>query len=357
MQSCHGLVRAATIQGNTMSSNLPQAALASAGQILNHSGNWVSFINRTLRGLLTTAQHTLMLFGLGSLALIGLLYLNPESINRLQAGMMRISGASAPAAPITGAVTPALENNSTAPVGTTTVQPVNSAASAPTSTASATAGLPHGPIHGNLAGNFATNGLAKSGLHSDSQHEQRWVANWLSRRYRVAAAATVQMVHTAYQTAHDLQIDPLLILAVVAIESRFNPIAESPMGAQGLMQVMSKVHHDKFKSLGGVNQAFNPVANIKVGSRILKDYVTRGGSMEAGLKTYVGAAAFDSDTGYGSKVLAEYQRLKQVASGKTVPLHTASVALPQPKREVAPVAQDEAALPAEAPEKDRVAAL
>jgi soluble lytic murein transglycosylase-like protein len=117
----------------------------------------------------------------------------------------------------------------------------------------------------------------------------------------------------------------LLILAVMCIESGLNPFAESAMGAQGLMQVMSKVHHDKFKELGGVKAALNPVANIRVGSLILKDYVTRGGSVEAGLKLYVGAAAFDNDAGYGSKVLAEYHRLKEVASGKNVPTLVAPI--------------------------------
>jgi hypothetical protein len=110
----------------------------------------------------------------------------------------------------------------------------------------------------------------------------------------------------------------------VAIESRFNPFAESPVGAQGLMQVMSKVHHDKFEDHGGVKAALNPVANIKVGSQILKEYVTRGGSIEAGLKLYVGAGAFENDDGYGAKVLAEYRRLKDVAMGKKVPVYSAS---------------------------------
>ncbi|MBI3231189.1 MAG: hypothetical protein HYZ45_13785 [Burkholderiales bacterium] len=52
---------------------------------------------------------------------------------------------------------------------------------------------------------------------------------------------------------------------------------------------------------------------------ILKDYVTRGGSIEAGLKSYVGASAFETDAGYGSRVMAEYARLKEVASGKNIP--------------------------------------
>jgi hypothetical protein len=111
------------------------------------------------------------------------------------------------------------------------------------------------------------------------------------------------------------------------------------------MQVMSKIHHDKFQEMGGLQAALNPVANIRVGSLILKDYVTRGGSVEAGLKIYVGAAAFEHDDGYGSKVMAEYHRLKQVSAGKKVPTITPMMASapakpqpPQPQQQQQPAA-------------------
>jgi soluble lytic murein transglycosylase-like protein len=152
-----------------------------------------------------------------------------------------------------------------------------------------------------------------------NQKQQKHVTEWLAKRYRVANDATNMLVSTAYLTAREMKIDPLLILAVMAIESGFNPFAESPMGAQGLMQVMSKVHRDKFEQMGGAQAALNPVANIRVGAQILKEYVSRGGSVEAGLKTYVGAGAFETDSGYGSRVMAEYRRLKMVASGRKVP--------------------------------------
>ena len=101
-----------------------------------------------------------------------------------------------------------------------------------------------------------------------------------------------------------------------------------------MMQVMSKLHHEKFQELGGVKAALNPVANIRVGSLILKEYVKRGGSVEAGLKMYVGAAALETDFGYGAKVLAEYRRLKEVASGKNVPaIATEANRAPQKPRE------------------------
>ena len=155
---------------------------------------------------------------------------------------------------------------------------------------------------------------------SNTQHtkQQQSVTKWLAKRYRVANDATHLFVSAAYTTAKDLKLDPLLILSVMAIESGLNPFAESAVGAQGLMQVMSKIHHDKFEEFGGVKAALDPVANIQVGGQILKEYVTRTGSVEAGLKMYVGAALAEDDGGYGNKVLAEYKRLKDVSAGKTV---------------------------------------
>nr|WP_233575664.1 transglycosylase SLT domain-containing protein [Noviherbaspirillum saxi] len=206
-----------------------------------------------------------------------------------------------------------------------------------------------------------------TGSTAGNSKQQQWVTNWLSKRYRVASDATNMVVSAAYLTAKEIKLDPLLILSVMAIESGFNPFAESPVGAQGLMQVMSKVHHDKFAEVGGVKAALNPVTNIRVGSQILKDYVQRGGSVEAGLKLYVGAGAFDSDSGYGSKVLAEYRRLKEVAMGKQVPTFTTSARAASPKPKQAEPKVEEAAVQVPEPptaeesrpslQSDQVAAL
>ena len=192
-----------------------------------------------------------------------------------------------------------------------------------------------------------------------SQRQQQWVTAWLAKRYRIANDATNMLVSAAYLTAKEIKIDPLLILSVMAIESGLNPFAESPVGAQGLMQVMSKVHHDKFQDLGGVKAALNPVANIRVGALILKDYVTRAGSVEAGLKMYVGAADADNDSGYGARVLNEYRRLKDVSAGKNVPtIFSAPAPAPVARPvEVAPVHKPEATEAKAEVKKDQVAAL
>lgn len=148
--------------------------------------------------------------------------------------------------------------------------------------------------------------------------QQAAVAHWLSRRYRVAPEPISRLVKESWAVGERAGIDPTLILAIMAIESSFNPFAQSSVGAQGLMQVMTKVHDDKYEAFGGNLAAFDPVSNLRVGVQVLKECITRGGSLEAGLRFYVGAANLTDDGGYAGKVLAEQSHLKLVASGKSV---------------------------------------
>jgi soluble lytic murein transglycosylase-like protein len=141
------------------------------------------------------------------------------------------------------------------------------------------------------------------------------VAQYLSRRYHVADEAVRPLVLAAREAGHESQLDPLLILAVMAIESSFNPFAESPVGAQGLMQVMTSVHATRFGLDGDLHNALEPVANIRIGSAILSDAIRRGGSVERGLQLYCGAGNLADDGGYAFRVLSERARLRIAASG------------------------------------------
>ncbi|MBI5258316.1 MAG: lytic transglycosylase domain-containing protein [Burkholderiales bacterium] len=148
--------------------------------------------------------------------------------------------------------------------------------------------------------------------------QQAAVVQWLSRRYRVAPEPVGRLVQEAWQVGQRMGIEPTLILAVMAIESSFNPFAQSPVGAQGLMQVMTRVHDDKYEAFGGTHAAFDPVTNLRVGVQVLKECIARAGGLEAGLRTYVGAANLTDDGGYVGKVLAEQLHLRKVADGKQV---------------------------------------
>jgi hypothetical protein len=155
--------------------------------------------------------------------------------------------------------------------------------------------------------------------------EQQNIARFIADKYRLAIDQTQQFVEYAYRTAREVKVDPWLILAVVSVESNFNPAAQSQQGAQGLMQVLTRVHIDKFQPFGGAAAAFDPLANMRVGARILKDYLARDGSVEGALKAYVGAALLPHDGGYGAKVLSERERIAAAAAGM---LRTAASATP-----------------------------
>jgi hypothetical protein len=181
--------------------------------------------------------------------------------------------------------------------------------------------------------------------------QQAAVAYWLSRKYRVAPEPVSALVAEAYEVGSRTKLDPTLILAIMAIESGFNPFAQSPVGAQGLMQVMTGVHSDKYENFGGRHAAFDPLTNLRVGVKVLQECIQRAGSLQAGLRFYVGAGNLPDDGGYADKVLAEHARLLQVASGRAVPL--APPPAPALIRTLAPADK-----PSAEPEpQDKVAAL
>ncbi|ARP52617.1 lytic transglycosylase [Alcaligenes faecalis] len=144
--------------------------------------------------------------------------------------------------------------------------------------------------------------------------QQQALRSYLARKYKIAYSVAGALIHTAFIVGKEKNLDPQLILAVIAIESRYNPYAESHVGAQGLMQVMTKVHKEKFDIyMEGTLAVLSPEANIRVGGQILSDCIRRRGSIEGGLACYVGATG-PSDGGYGAKVLAERRRIA-LASG------------------------------------------
>ncbi len=139
----------------------------------------------------------------------------------------------------------------------------------------------------------------------------RALAMQVAKKYRVAADAAEPLVHEAFATGRAIGVDPLLILAVISVESRFNPIAESDYGARGLMQVVPRFHLDKLAHHGGHDAVLDPRTNIRVGATILKEYIQRMGSVEAGLQMYAGALD-DASTAYAQRVMSEKQWLQRV---------------------------------------------
>jgi hypothetical protein len=156
---------------------------------------------------------------------------------------------------------------------------------------------------------------------SELTHQQAILANWIARRYRVAPEPIGALVREAWSIGQRAGLDPTLLLAIMAVESSFNPFAQSQVGAQGLMQVMTRVHDDKYEVFGGTRAAFDPISNVRVGAQVLRDCINQAGSVAEGLRHYVGAALISDDGGYVNRVLAEQSHMRAVADGKRVPIN------------------------------------
>ena len=128
---------------------------------------------------------------------------------------------------------------------------------------------------------------------------QAAVAAHLAARYRVAAEPMAAIVAEAYKLGPKLGLPPNLLLAVAAVESRFHPYVQSPAGAQGLMQIMTRVHRARLDAEGGAHAVFDPLVSLRVGAKILHDCVKLTGSTEEGLRFYLGGYGVDRETGQG----------------------------------------------------------
>jgi soluble lytic murein transglycosylase-like protein len=155
-------------------------------------------------------------------------------------------------------------------------------------------------------------------VNPTEEKRYRALSGFVANRYRVSQDVAYDLVRVAHRAGHQLQLDPLLIIAVIAIESRFNPIAESVAGAKGLMQIIPKYHGDKLEEFGGEQAVYDPHTNIQVGAQILKEYMRTTGNLSSALQMYAGALG-DSEDQYTNKVMNEKSRLQQVLSQNRAP--------------------------------------
>src|SRR5919204_6232159 len=86
-----------------------------------------------------------------------------------------------------------------------------------------------------------------------------WVV-WLLAAPALGALPTGVYDQLIVTTAARYSFDPSLVKAIIQCESQFNPLAQSPRGAQGLMQLMPAT-----QTLLGVRDAFDPQDNVEAG--------------------------------------------------------------------------------------------
>jgi soluble lytic murein transglycosylase-like protein len=117
------------------------------------------------------------------------------------------------------------------------------------------------------------------------------LTRFISNKYKQPAEVVARIVNSAFQNAVSASLSPLLILAVVAKESRFIPEAVSFYGAEGLMQVVPRMHPEAVAKIEHPDGLFHPESNIKAGTSILKDYLKRAnGDLKQALRKYSGGA-------------------------------------------------------------------
>ena len=137
---------------------------------------------------------------------------------------------------------------------------------------------------------------------------ERALARHIAQRYRTAHTHAMRVVRAAGDASKLTGVPRTLILAVIAVESSFNPKAVSCKGARGLMQVMPVAHPEKVRTVGGEEMLHEVETGIQVGARILREYQMRSGNLRAALQRYSGAAAQ-----YEEKVLARKREFDRFA--------------------------------------------
>lgn len=142
-------------------------------------------------------------------------------------------------------------------------------------------------------------------------HWRSTLATRISSDYNLAPQAAEFLVKESQQAAEQQKVDPVLLLAIVGAESRFNPYVISSSGAIGLTQTMPSAHPSKVKAVNDQGSTLvDPSSNLHVGAAILAEYLNKNrGDKVAALQQYNGAGD-DRQAKYAHRILHIYDRLR-----------------------------------------------
>jgi soluble lytic murein transglycosylase-like protein len=140
-------------------------------------------------------------------------------------------------------------------------------------------------------------------------------AEYIATTYHIAREASELIVRESVKAGKANSVDPILILAIIGVESRFNPISESQAGALGLTQTMAEYHPEKVaKIVSEQGHILNIADNIQLGSKIIGEYMRKYGNNETlALQQYNGSLN-DKSRAYSNRVLELKSKFDKASS-------------------------------------------
>lgn len=152
------------------------------------------------------------------------------------------------------------------------------------------------------------------------------------RMAEISDPARRELAKTIVAEARGARIDPLLVLAVIEVESSYDPGALSRRGAKGLMQLLEPTMRQELRR-GGIDyeDPHDPIANVQAGIRYLRRLLDAFGREEIALMAYNAGpnrilghlrngGIPDRFRAYPRRVRAELRRLRRAAGDPDTPL-------------------------------------
>lgn len=157
--------------------------------------------------------------------------------------------------------------------------------------------------------------FAFSEIHNflNNQEKEQKIKNisyYISARYNLNEDKVDNIVRVSFEESEKHDIDPLLILSIVGVESMYDRFAKSKKGAIGLTQVMPRYHKSKISEIKKQDlDLFSVKGNITVGIKVIKEYLgLANGNVPKALQMYNGSTS-DKKQRYSKKVLKKRKSL------------------------------------------------
>ncbi|RKP44577.1 lytic transglycosylase domain-containing protein [Trinickia fusca] len=144
--------------------------------------------------------------------------------------------------------------------------------------------------------------IAASASNAESTPSAGDIAKTLNVQFHIGMRESLKIANAVLNAAQRDMVSPILLLAVIAVESNFDRHAVNPSGASGLMQIMASAHRDRVARVTDLTDADT---NVSIGSAILREYLqAANGDMHDALLRYSGGAK-----GYPLRVADRMRRI------------------------------------------------